>query len=139
MPPKEAKSSPVEKPNLGRFSSQHRIGIVEMPNVGKSTLFDTLQKYIPAENYTFCTIIEPDDKRVYLPDERFKWIWQVNKTKSKVPSFLEIRDIAFTVLMKVKYLETISWLSSVQLIAFSMSYMLMMIPELLMLMLLQGS
>ncbi|KAK1375576.1 hypothetical protein POM88_031769 [Heracleum sosnowskyi] len=98
MAPKAAgnksKDAPAEKPILGRFSSHLKIGIVGMPNVGKSTLFNTLTKLsIPAENYPFCTI-EPNEARVYIPDERFKWLCQLYKPSSEVAAFLEIHDIA---------------------------------------------
>nr|GEY05280.1 Obg-like ATPase 1 [Tanacetum cinerariifolium] len=75
MPPKAGKKeAPVERPILGRFSSHLKIGIVGLPNVGKSTLFNTLTKLsIPAENFPFCTI-EPNEARV--------------------SAFLEIHDIA---------------------------------------------
>ena len=60
---------------------------VGMPNVGKSTLFNTLTKLsIPAENYPFCTI-EPNEARVYIPDERFEWLCQMYKPKSEVSDF----------------------------------------------------
>ncbi|KAL2341552.1 hypothetical protein Fmac_009492 [Flemingia macrophylla] len=109
MPPKSAKSkeAPAERPILGRFSSHLKIGIVGLPNVGKSTLFNTLTKLaIPAENFPFCTI-EPNEARVHVPDERFEWLCQLYKPKSEVCSgthtiagesvvsaFLEIHDIA---------------------------------------------
>ncbi|KAE9452430.1 hypothetical protein C3L33_15673, partial [Rhododendron williamsianum] len=96
MPPKAAKSkeAPAERPILGRFSSHLKIGIVGLPNVGKSTLFNTLTKLsIPAENFPFCTI-EPNEARVYVPDERFEWLCQLYKPKSEVSAFLEIHDIA---------------------------------------------
>ncbi|KAA8519349.1 hypothetical protein F0562_013605 [Nyssa sinensis] len=96
MPPKAAKSkeAPAERPILGRFSSHLKIGIVGLPNVGKSTLFNTLTKLsIPAENFPFCTI-EPNEARVNIPDERFEWLCQLYKPKSEVSAFLEIHDIA---------------------------------------------
>ncbi|KAJ0837580.1 putative GTP binding domain, P-loop containing nucleoside triphosphate hydrolase [Helianthus annuus] len=96
MPPKAAKSkeAPIERPILGRFSSHLKIGIVGLPNVGKSTLFNTLTKLsIPAENFPFCTI-EPNEARVNIPDERFNWLCQLFKPKSEVSAFLEIHDIA---------------------------------------------
>nr|GMD05401.1 obg-like ATPase 1 [Ipomoea batatas]GMD07366.1 obg-like ATPase 1 [Ipomoea batatas] len=96
MPPKAAKGkeAPAERPILGRFSSHLKIGIVGLPNVGKSTLFNTLTKLsIPAENFPFCTI-EPNEARVNVPDERFEWLCQLHKPKSEVSAFLEIHDIA---------------------------------------------
>ncbi|KAL0310503.1 UNVERIFIED_CONTAM: Obg-like ATPase 1 [Sesamum angustifolium] len=96
MPPKAAKSkeAPAERPILGRFSSHLKIGIVGLPNVGKSTLFNTLTKLsIPAENFPFCTI-EPNEARVNVPDERFEWLCQLYKPKSEISAFLEIHDIA---------------------------------------------
>ncbi|DBA72887.1 hypothetical protein WJX79_005798 [Trebouxia sp. C0005] len=93
MPPKK-KEEPVEKPVLGRFKSNLKMGIVGLPNVGKSTLFNTLGKVsIPAENFPFCTI-EPNNARVHVPDERFKWLCSTYKPKSEVPAFLDIVDIA---------------------------------------------
>ena len=60
---------------------------VGLPNVGKSTLFNTLTKLaIPAENFPFCTI-EPNEARVNIPDERFEWLCQLYKPKSEVCSF----------------------------------------------------
>lgn len=93
MAPKK-KEVPAERPILGRFKSNLKVGIVGLPNVGKSTLFNTLTKMgIPAENFPFCTI-DPNNARVNVPDDRFKWLCQVYKPKSEVPAFLEIVDIA---------------------------------------------
>ncbi|CAI5495224.1 unnamed protein product [Closterium sp. Naga37s-1] len=94
MPPKSKKEAPVERPILGRFSSHLKIGIVGLPNVGKSTLFNTLTKLsIPAENFPFCTI-NPNEARVNVPDDRFDWLCQLFKPKSEVSAFLEVNDIA---------------------------------------------
>jgi len=71
-----------------------KTGIVGLPNVGKSTLFNVLTKMgIPAENFPFCTI-EPNHARVNVPDDRFRWLCDLYKPKSQVPAFLEIVDIA---------------------------------------------
>ena len=71
-----------------------QVGIVGLPNVGKSTLFNVLTKMgIPAENFPFCTI-EPNHARVNVPDDRFRWLCDLYKPKSQVPAFLEIVDIA---------------------------------------------
>ncbi|KAL6770418.1 FAP204 [Auxenochlorella protothecoides x Auxenochlorella symbiontica] len=93
MPPKK-KEEPKEKPILGRFRTNLKVGIVGLPNVGKSTLFNTLTKMgIPAENFPFCTI-DPNSARVNIPDERFTWLVDLYKPKATFPAFLEIVDIA---------------------------------------------
>lgn len=57
---------------------------VGLPNVGKSTLFNTLTKLaIPAENFPFCTI-NPNEARVNVPDDRFNWLTECFKPKSEV-------------------------------------------------------
>ena len=79
---------------LGRFSTNLKVGLVGLPNVGKSTLYNTMTKCsIPAENFPFCTI-NPNSTRVYVPDERFDWLVEQHKPKSEVQPFLEIVDIA---------------------------------------------
>ncbi|XP_006659204.1 obg-like ATPase 1 [Oryza brachyantha] len=96
MPPKASKkdAAPAERPLLGRFSSHLKIGIVGLPNVGKSTFFNIVTKLsIPAENFPFCTI-EPNEARVNVPDERFDWLCQLHKPKNEVCAYLEINDIA---------------------------------------------
>ncbi len=70
MPPKK-KEEVVVKNRLGRVSNTLQMGIVGMPNVGKSTTFNLLSKLnVPAENYPFCTI-EPNQAKVPVPDTRF--------------------------------------------------------------------
>lgn len=83
-----------EKPLLGRVSHHLKMGIVGLPNVGKSTTFNLLTKLeVPAENYPFCTK-DPNKARVTMPDERFDFLCNAFKPLSKVPAYLEVVDIA---------------------------------------------
>jgi GTP-binding protein YchF len=70
-------------------------GIVGLPNVGKSTLFNALTQTAAAEaaNYPFCTI-EPNVGRVGVPDERLDIIARLAKSARIVPTQLEFVDIA---------------------------------------------
>jgi len=70
------------------------MGIVGLPNVGKSTLFNILTKMsIPAENYPFCTI-DPALAKVPVPDDRFEQLCKIYSPKKEIPAVLTIHDIA---------------------------------------------
>ena len=70
-------------------------GIVGLPNVGKSTLFNALTQTAAAQaaNYPFCTI-EPNIGRVAVPDPRLDMLTQIGRSQKTVPTSLEFVDIA---------------------------------------------
>jgi len=70
------------------------IGIVGLPNVGKSTLFNLLtKKGVEAANYPFCTI-DPNVGVVKVPDARLNKLAEVSKPKKVIPTTIEFVDIA---------------------------------------------
>lgn len=71
-----------------------KLGVVGLPNVGKSTLFNALTKNnIPSENYPFCTI-EPNVGIVAVPDERLEVLGKLYNTQKITPAIVEFVDIA---------------------------------------------
>merc|ERR1712241_659546 len=94
MPPKK-KVEEQKQVIMGRMQTTNlTVGIVGLPNVGKSTFFNCITKSaIPAENFPFCTI-DPNESRVAVPDERYDFLCNYHKPASKVPAWLNITDIA---------------------------------------------
>uniref|UniRef100_A0A7E4VLN2 Obg-like ATPase 1 n=1 Tax=Panagrellus redivivus TaxID=6233 RepID=A0A7E4VLN2_PANRE len=94
MPPKKKEEEVKRPPILGRIGTNLKMGILGLPNVGKSTFFNVLTKSsAQAENFPFCTI-DPNEARVNISDDRFTWLCENYKTGSKVPAYLNVVDIA---------------------------------------------
>ena len=72
-----------------------KCGIVGLPNVGKSTLFNALTKTAAAQaaNYPFCTI-EPNTGEVAVPDPRMRKLADIAKSKELIPTRISFVDIA---------------------------------------------
>src|SRR5688500_132704 len=71
-----------------------KLGIVGLPNVGKSTLFNALTKQsVPAENYPFCTI-DPNVGIVAVADKRLNAVAEIAKPEKFTPAVVEFVDIA---------------------------------------------
>ena len=70
------------------------LGIIGLPNVGKSTLFTAITSSPAAvENYPFCTI-EPNVGLVSIPDERLDALCQIYNPQKKIANYLKLIDIA---------------------------------------------
>ena len=94
MGPKKGKEEPPKKVILGRASNTLKMGLVGMPNVGKSTTFNVLSSLnVPAENYPFCTI-DPNTAKVPVPEPRSLKLYDMFNPKSKVLAQISITDIA---------------------------------------------
>ena len=71
-----------------------KLGIVGLPNVGKSTLFNAITNAgAEAANYPFCTI-EPNVGMVTVPDKRLEWLRDLYQPKKFTPAVIEFVDIA---------------------------------------------
>lgn len=81
-------------PRFGRIKTNLKMGILGLPNVGKSSMFNLLcDQAAAAENYPFCTI-DPNESRCHVPDLRFDWLCDLWNSPSKIPALLYITDIA---------------------------------------------
>jgi GTP-binding protein YchF len=89
-------ASILDRTAIHRYTSARmlQVGIVGLPNVGKSTLFKTLtKKEIACENFPFCTI-EPNVGIVEVPDFRLQLLAEISKSEKIIPTAIEFVDIA---------------------------------------------
>eukprot|EP00040_Diaphanoeca_grandis_P038512 m.256684 g.256684 ORF g.256684 m.256684 type:complete len:403 (+) comp34582_c0_seq1:61-1269(+) len=97
MPPKKKEDDDVALTGAARFSrikNTLKMGLVGLPNVGKSSTFNLLcEQAVAAENFPFCTI-DPTSNRCKISDDRFDHLVKLIKPVSVQPAWLEITDIA---------------------------------------------
>lgn len=84
----------TDQPSFGRVKANLKMGVVGLPNVGKSSLFNLLtEQSVSAANYPFCTI-EPNEARCAVPDKRYDFLCNIWKPPSTQPPYLHVTDIA---------------------------------------------
>ena len=86
-PPKKKEDAQEEvgAARFGRVRNNLKMGIVGLPNVGKSSLFNLLtSQSIAAENFPFCTI-EPNEARCAVPDDRYDYLCDIWKPPPCIP------------------------------------------------------
>jgi len=90
----EKGENPYKQGIFGQVYQNMKLGIVGLPNVGKSTLFNSLTKAgAESANYPFCTI-DPNIGIVAVPDERLKLLGDMYQSKKVTPAVIEFVDIA---------------------------------------------
>ncbi|KAJ3322989.1 hypothetical protein HDU76_013751 [Blyttiomyces sp. JEL0837] len=94
MPPKKEAPPPSNAVRFGRVKANLKMGIVGLPNVGKSSLFNLLcEQSVEAANFPFCTI-DPNESRCAVPDERYEFMCNIWNPPSRQPAWLNVTDIA---------------------------------------------
>ncbi|RHY25710.1 hypothetical protein DYB32_008148 [Aphanomyces invadans] len=92
MPPKKQGAEESAAARFGRVRNNLKMGLVGLPNVGKSSLFNLLTaQSVAAENFPFCTI-DPNEARCAVPDERYEWY--LLGSHARYPAYLQCTDIA---------------------------------------------